>query len=275
MITGVGLGTCLGVGATRVWQRILNGESGISVLRTEDPRFRTAPSIVGGIVPRGTGPGMLDEEMISSNDERQKYPSPTILGLAVSEIALNDAGYSKETLENLPQSKKERMGVCAGGIVSDFGDIVGLSSPREREGFHIFKLMHGSLATAVSTRYGLQGPSTTVVTACASGASAVGDSFRIIRDGYADFMLVGASQPFRYPSIVGSFLRTRLLCTRFQDAPEKASRPFDRDRSGAVPSEGAGGLVLEDYELAKARGARIYCEVLGYGMSGSMFLEYS
>jgi 3-oxoacyl-[acyl-carrier-protein] synthase II len=131
--------------------------------------------------------------------------------------------------------------------------------------------MHGSLATAVSTRYGLQGPSTTVVTACASGASAVGDSFRIIRDGYADFMLVGASQPFRYPSIVGSFLRTRLLCTRFQDAPEKASRPFDRDRSGAVPSEGAGGLVLEDYELAKARGARIYCEVLGYGMSGDAY----
>jgi 3-oxoacyl-[acyl-carrier-protein] synthase II len=276
VITGIGLGTCLGVGTTRVWQRILKGESGLAVLGKGDRRFNAVPSIVGGTVPRGNDLGMLDEEEVASKYERQKYPSAVTLGLAVLEIALHNAGYSKKALENLPQSRKDRMGICT-GLLPDFHDVTGLSSSLKTDGFHrldlssIFKLMSGSMGTAVSTRYGLQGPNTSAVTACTTGASVVGDSFRTIRDGYADFMLAGASQPFTFPSIAAGLLRANALCTRYQDAPQRASRPFDRDRSGTIPSEGAGAVVLEEYELAKARGAPIYCEVLGYGMSGDAY----
>jgi 3-oxoacyl-[acyl-carrier-protein] synthase II len=154
-------------------------------------------------------------------------------------------------LDNLPEDEKDRMGVIAGCTVPEFEDMVELATTLKTEGFDktnpyiSSKLMHQCLPTLLSIRYGLTGPNTSVMTACSTSLHAVGDSFRMIRDGCADFILATGVHPYLTPGIIAGFMRANAVCMKFQDDPKAGSRPFDRERSGIVPSEATGAVILE------------------------------
>jgi 3-oxoacyl-[acyl-carrier-protein] synthase II len=223
------------------------------------------------MVPRGDGPGMLNEEKVLS-----KYKGPKVLlksgaaiGLAAVDEALTDAGFTDDVLDNLPETEKERMGICIGSPITRM-EYLEESNDKLDPDFALL-WMTNSVATNVSARYGLKGPYFTTQTACATGLHSIGDSFRAIRSGDADFMLAGGAHGPITPFVMCLYSRNRAMTTNFNDAAEKASRPFDRDRDGFILSEGASILVLEEYEKAKARHAHIYSEILGYGMSGDAY----
>jgi 3-oxoacyl-[acyl-carrier-protein] synthase II len=188
--------------------------------------------------------------------------------MAASVQAMNDSG-----LAALGLSKPERemfgiyIGSGIGGLSTIFEEANGYRGPRRTSPFFIPSLIINLAGGFVSIKYGLQGPNSAVATACATGTHAIGDAARQIMFGYADRMVAGGSDSVINPLGVGGFAAMRALSTR-NDAPTQASRPFDKDRDGFVMSEGAGIVVLEEYELAKARGAKIYAEIVGYGMSG-------
>jgi 3-oxoacyl-[acyl-carrier-protein] synthase II len=220
---------------------------------------------------------MLNEERVVSFTEKSKMAPFTLFAIAAAELALADAGYSKDILDQLADSEKEQMGISLGNVVSGFEDIAKYSSTLKNRGYHnidsgiLFKIMSHSAASYVSIRLGLQGPISAVSTHCSTGAHSVGDAFRLIREGRVDLMLAGSSEAPITPFHIACYSRMNALSTKFNDSPEEASRPFDGDRDGFVMGEGAALLVLEEYNKAKARGAKIYCEVLGYGMSGDSY----
>ncbi|XP_045171726.2 3-oxoacyl-[acyl-carrier-protein] synthase, mitochondrial-like [Mercenaria mercenaria] len=266
VVTGLGMVTCLGVGTKHVWDRLLNGDCGIQKLT--DKAFDQIPCKVAGVVPRGNNPGQLNlDEHVSPADQRVMSLASTYALVAADE-AFNDANWRPSTVE-----EKQRTGVAIGmGMVgmqhiANVGQIFREKGYRHVSPYFIPMVLVNMAAGHVSLRYGLQGPNHAVSTACTTGLHAIGDAARFIQYGDADVMVAGGTEASIDPLSIAGFARMRALSTKYNSTPELASRPFDKDRDGFVMSEGAGVMILEELYHAKNRGANIYAEILGYGLS--------
>lgn len=267
VVTGLGLVTPVGNGVETTWKNILKSESGIRQIDTFDTE--AYPSKIAGLVPKGTGSGQFNFEDYVSAKERRKMDDFIIYGIAAAEEALKDSGWVPETEE-----QREMTGVMIGSGVGGLPRIYDASitvreeGPRKLSPFFIPSCLINLVSGQVSIRHGFKGPNHAVVTACSTGAHAIGDAARLIQWGDADVMVAGGSEASVCEIGVAGFAALRALSTNFNDDPTRASRPWDKDRDGFVIGEGAGIVVLEEYEHAKKRGAKIYAEILGYGMSG-------
>jgi 3-oxoacyl-[acyl-carrier-protein] synthase II len=271
VVTGMGLVTPLGIGLERNWQRLLAGASGISAIQGFE--VDDLPVKIAAQVPRGdTAAGLFNADDWVPPREQRRMDGFIIYALAAAAQAVADAGWTPTTEEEC-----ERTGVIIG---SGIGGLPGITEgaltlyergPRRLSPFFIPANLINLASGHVSIRYGFKGPNHAVVTACSTGAHAIGDAARIIMLDDADVMVCGGTEAAVCRLGLAGFAAARALSTAFNDDPPRASRPWDRDRDGFVMGEGAGILVLEEHEHAKARGARIYAEVVGYGMSGDAF----
>src|SRR5579862_2259029 len=268
VVTGIGLVTPLGCGVEETWSRLLAGRSGarrIAKFRTDDLATKIACD-----VPRGDGSnGTFNPDQWVDPKEQRRMDDFIIFGLAAAKQAVRDSGWAPQNEE-----ERQRTGVLIG---SGIGGLPGIEEgsllienkgPRRLSPFFIPGRLINLISGYASIEHGFKGPNHSVVTACATGAHAIGDAARMVALDDADVMLAGGSEAAICRLGIAGFNACRALCTAFNDAPEKASRPYDRDRDGFVMGEGAGALLLEEYEHAKARGAKIYGEVKGYGLSG-------
>lgn len=267
VVTGLGLVTPIGVGAELTWKRLLEGRSGITPIEKFD--VSDLPAKIAAQVVRGTGEGEFNFDDYVSPKERRKMADFIMFGLAAAQQAIEDAGWRPETEED-----KCRTGVLIGSGIGGLQEIVDGATtlaergPRRLSPFFIPMALINLVSGHTSIRFGLKGPNHAVVTACSTGAHAIGDAARLISLGDADVMLAGGSESAICRLGMAGFASARALSTGFNETPEKASRPWDKDRDGFVMGEGAGVVVLEDLDHAKARGAKIYAEVVGYGLSG-------
>jgi len=278
VVTGIGLLTPLGQGVDLTWAAILAGKSGAGRITTFDPTEYACQ--VACEVPRvdgrgGGGPdvaGSFDPDLTMAPKDQRRVDDFILYAMAAADEAVKDSGWVPETDED-----KERTGVIIGSGIGGLGTIERTSvelfqkGPRRISPFFIPSALINLASGQVSIRYGFKGPNHSVVTACATGAHAVGDAARMIKYGDADVMVAGGAEAAICPVGVAGFIACRAMSTNFNATPEKASRPYDKDRDGFVMGEGAGVLVLEEYEHAKARGAKIYAEVLGYGLAGDAY----
>jgi len=268
VVTGMGIACPLGLGVERVWRRLLNGDSGIGAIQSFDTKELTAK--IAGQVPVGTrADGGLDlNEWIPVKDQKKMDRFIHLAVVAASE-AVEDSGW-------VPPDEDARCatGVMIGSGIGGLGTIYEASilvytgKTRRLSPFFIPSALINLASGHVSIKYGFKGPNHSVVTACATGVHAIGDAARLIMLGDADVMVAGGAEGAVNELGMGGFCASRALSTAFNDRPASASRPWDRDRDGFVMGEGAGVLVLEELEHARARGAKIYGEVGGYGMSG-------
>lgn len=268
VVTGMGLVTPLGVGVEPTWQRLLAGESGIRRIASFDPS--DLPAQVAGEVPEGpTAEGKFTLSDWVAPKDQKKMDRFIHLGMAAAIMAIEDSGWKPEDEE----------GRCATGVMigSGIGGLqtiydasltVASGKARRLSPFFIPSALINLVSGHVSIRYGFKGPNHSAVTACATGVHAIGDATRLIMLGDADVMVAGGAEAAVCPLGIAGFSAARALSTAFNDTPEKASRPWDRDRDGFVMGEGSGIVVLEEYEHAKRRGAKIYGEIIGYGLSG-------
>lgn len=271
VITGMGIVSPLGVGVDHVWRRLLNGESGISPIRSFDTS--DLPSRIAGQVPVGeTSAGLFNGEDYMPLKEQRKVDPFILYGVAAADGAIADSGYKAETDE-----ERERTGVMIG---SGIGGLQGIyegsltvheKGPRRLSPFFIPSCLINLASGHVSIKHGFKGPNHSVVTACSTGAHAIGDAARLIMWDDADVMVAGGAEAAVCKLGIAGFCSARALSTSYNDTPEQASRPYDAGRDGFVMGEGAGVVVLEELEHAKRRGAKIYAEVVGYGLSGDAF----
>lgn len=271
VVTGMGIACPLGIGIENVWKRLINGESGISAIQSFD--VGDLPAKIAGTIPKGTkAEGKLDmAEWVPTKDQRKMDRFIQFAMVAATE-AVEDSGW-------MPDNEEDR---CASGVMIGSG-IGGLETIYEnslliQEGkarrlspFFIPAALINLASGHVSIKYGFKGPNHSVVTACATGVHAIGDAARLIMLGDADVMVAGGTESAVNTIGIAGFCAARALSTGYNETPTKASRPWDKDRDGFVMGEGAGVVVLEEYEHAKKRGAKIYGEVLGYGMSGDAY----
>jgi len=271
VVTGVGMVTPLGCGVEPTWKRLLAGESGIKGVEKFD--VSDLPCKIAGQIFRGDGKeGTFNPDDWMEPKEQRKVDDFIIYAMGAATQALNDADWHPRDYEDQIVS-----GVLIG---SGIGGIEGIAEtalllrdrgPRRVSPFFIPGRIINLASGYVSITHSLKGPNSAVVTACSTGAHAIGDAGRLIALGDADVMVAGGTEsPINRISLAG-FAACRALSTGFNDTPERASRPYDRDRDGFVMGEGAGAVVLEEYEHAKRRGARIYAELIGYGLSGDAF----
>jgi 3-oxoacyl-[acyl-carrier-protein] synthase II len=271
VITGMGLVTPLGLGIERVWSRLVNGESGVGAIQSFD--VSDMPARIAGQVPLGDKESGLfnADDWVPPKDQR-RMDQFIIFAMAAAVMAVEDSGWTPDDEEEL-----ERTGVMIG---SGIGGLPGITEgaitlqdkgPRRISPFFIPSNLINLASGNVSIRYGFKGPNHAVVTACSSGAHAIGDAARLIMLDDADVMVCGGTEAAVCRIGLAGFAAARALSTGFNDDPPRASRPWDRDRDGFVMGEGSGMMVLEEYEHAKKRGAKIYAEVIGYGMSGDAF----
>jgi 3-oxoacyl-(acyl-carrier-protein) synthase len=271
VVTGLGMVTPLGCGVEYTWRRLLAGESGIK--RIEKFDVSDIPCKIAGQVIRGDGSeGTFNPDQWMEPKEQRKVDDFIIYAMSAATQALDDAGWH-------PVSYDEQIttGVLIG---SGIGGVEGIAEtalllrdrgPRRVSPFFIPGRLINLASGYVSIKHGLKGPNHAVVTACSTGAHAIGDAGRLIALGDADVMVAGgAESPVNRISLAG-FAACRALSTSFNETPERASRPYDRDRDGFVMGEGAGAVVLEEYDHAKRRGARIYAELIGYGLTGDAY----
>jgi len=267
VVTGLGLVTPLGGDVETSWRNILAGKSGAGPITKFDPSDQKC-RIACEVKPADHEYGFDPNRRVDHKVQRQVDPF-IIYGIDAAGQAIEDAG-----LLDMDEATKLRAGVSIG---SGIGGLPGI----EKESVNLFEngpgrvsphFVHGRLINLisgqVSIKYGLMGPNHAVVTACSTGAHSIGDAARMIKDDDADIMLAGGAEATICPIGIAGFAQARALSTNFNDQPEKASRPYDKDRDGFVMGEGAGVVVLEEYEHAKRRGAKIYAEVVGYGLSG-------
>lgn len=278
VVTGIGLLTPLGWGVDTSWKNLLAGKSGAGRITAFDPTGFGCE--VACEVPRidgrgGGGPdveGAFDPDQVMSPKERRRVDDFILYAMAAADEAVKDSGWAPEDDEG-----RERTGVMIGSGIGGLSTIAETTleleakGPRRVSPFFIPSALINLASGHVSIRYGFKGPNHSVVTACATGAHAIGDAARIIRYGDADVMIAGGAEAVICKLAIAGFVACRAMVTKFNDAPEKASRPYDKDRDGFVMGEGAGVVVLEEYEHAKARGAKIYAEVKGYGLSGDAY----
>ena len=271
VVTGIGLVTPLGIGAERVWQRLLSGDSGIRAIQSFD--VSDLPARVAAQVPRGDrATGLFNaDDWVPPKDQR-RMDEFIVFAMAAAAQAVEDSGWEPDEEE-----ERERTGVMIG---SGIGGLPGITEgavtleqrgPRRISPFFIPANLINLASGNVSIRYGYKGPNHAVVTACSTGAHAIGDAARLVMLDDADVMVCGGTEAAICRMGLAGFAAARALSTGFNDDPPRASRPWDRDRDGFVMGEGAGILVLEEYEHARRRGAKIYAEILGYGMSGDAF----
>ena len=278
VVTGIGLVTPLGQGTEHSWKQILAGKSGAGTITAFDPTDYACK--VACEVPRvdgrgGGGPdiaGSFDPDQTLSAKDRRRVDDFILYAIAAADEAVRDSGWAPQDDEG-----RERTGVMIGSGIGGLGPIAETAielhekGPRRVSPFFIPSALINLASGQVSIRHGFKGPNHSVVTACATGAHAIGDAARIIKYGDADVMLAGGAESAVVKVGIAGFIACRALSTDFNDTPLKASRPYDKDRDGFVMGEGAGVLVLEEYEHAKARGAKIYAEVVGYGMAGDAY----
>jgi len=268
VVTGMGIACPLGVGVEPVWRRLIEGRSGIGPITVFDPV--ELPCKVAGQMPPGTrAEGGFDlGEWVPVKDQK-KMDRFIQLGMVAATEAMEDSGW-------VPATEEERyaagvmIGSGIGGLQTIYEASVLVHEGRSRRlsPFFIPSALVNLVSGNVSIRFGLKGPNHSAVTACATGVHAIGDASRLIALGDADIMLAGGAEAAVCALGIAGFCASRALSTGFNDTPTKASRPWDKDRDGFVMGEGAGVLFLEEYEHAKARGAKIYAEIAGYGMSG-------
>ncbi len=270
VITGMGILSPLGRGINTNWDKLTKGISGISAIRLFDTENFTAK--VAGQVPTGDMPDAFDPDSVLSPKE-QRHVDPFILyGLAAATDAVEDSGYKPETEEEM-----ERAGVLIGSGIGglqaiEAGSIlVNEQGPRRISPFFIPSALINLISGHVSIKYGFRGPNHAVVTACATGTHAIGDAMRIIKNNEADVMVAGGAEAAICKVGIAGFAQAKALSTHYNETPELASRPWDKGRDGFVMGEGAGVVVLEEYEHAKKRGAKIYAEVVGYAMTGDAY----
>ncbi|MGB3146565.1 MAG: beta-ketoacyl-ACP synthase II [Paracoccaceae bacterium] len=268
VVTGLGMVTPLACGVEETWKRLIAGQSGAGPIT----RFDTSgvQTTYACEIPFGDGSdGTFNPDDWMEAKDRRKVDEFIVYGMAAAQMAVEDSGWMPEDEES-----RQRTGVMIGSGIGGLNSIAETAVLIKEKGakrvspFFIPGALINLISGQVSIRYGFKGPNHAVVTACSTGAHAIGDAARLIQWGDADVMVAGgAESPISEIGIAG-FNACRALSTKRPDAPEKASRPYDEDRDGFVMGEGAGVVVLEEYEHAKARGAKIYAEVLGYGLSG-------
>lgn len=270
VITGMGVLSPLGRGIKRNWDGLMASRSAISKIESFDVSAYAAQ--IAGQVPKGDGEGEFNAvEVVGVKDVKKMDPF-ILYGMAAAVDAVKDAG-----IDDLSEEEKLRAGVLVGSGIGGLGTIYDVSVTIANQGpgrispFFIPACLINLFAGQVSIRFGFKGPNSAVVTACATGAHAIGDATRMIMLGDADIMVAGGAEAAINPLGLGGFSAAKALATKFNDNPTAASRPWDRDRDGFVMGEGAGVLILEEYEHAKSRGAKIYAEVVGYGMSGDAY----
>ncbi|MFQ6017915.1 MAG: beta-ketoacyl-ACP synthase II [Kiloniellaceae bacterium] len=268
VVTGLGLVTPLGCGVRPVWERLINGQSGLRSIQSFD--VSDLPSKIAGEVPRGeTAQGDFNPDDYVTPQDRRRLDPFIVYALAAAQLAVEDAGWQPTAERSL-----ERTGVMIGSGIGGLQTIfdgtmtVHQRGPRKLSPFFIPAALINLASGHVSIRYGFKGPNHSVVTACSTGAHAIGDAARIIGLEDADVMIAGGTEAAVCRIGIAGFSAARALSTNFNDTPERASRPWDEGRDGFVMGEGAGVVVLEELEHAKKRGATIYAEVVGYGMSG-------
>jgi 3-oxoacyl-[acyl-carrier-protein] synthase II len=271
VVTGLGMVTPLGCGVEATWRRLCAGESGaasVDAFEVSDLACRIACSI-----PRGDGSdGTFNPDAFMEPKEQRKVDPFIVYAMAAAKEALEDSGWKPSSHQDQCET-----GVLIGSGIGGIGGIYDASvtllekGPRRISPFFIPGRIINLAAGYVSIAFGLKGPNHAVVTACSTGAHAIGDAARLIALGDAEVMVAGGTEsPINRLSLAG-FAACRALSTGFNDDPTRASRPYDRDRDGFVMGEGAGVVVLEAYEHAVARGARIYAELIGYGLSGDAY----
>jgi 3-oxoacyl-[acyl-carrier-protein] synthase II len=271
VVTGMGMVSPLGCGVEATWANLLASRSGarhIDDFKVDDIACQIAHRVPTGDYAEGK---FNADEWMDVKDQRKVDPF-IIYAMAAAQQAIDDAGVAPKTTD-----EAERTGVLIGSGIGGLGGIYETSvilhekGPRRISPFFIPGRIINLASGYVSIKHGLKGPNHSVVTACSTGAHAIGDSWRIIAMGDADVMVAGGAESCVNRIALAGFAACRALSTGFNDRPEEASRPYDKDRDGFVMGEGAGVVVLEDYERAKARGAKIYGEIVGYGMSGDAY----
>ncbi|HTQ82915.1 MAG TPA: beta-ketoacyl-ACP synthase II [Pseudolabrys sp.] len=271
VVTGMGMLTPLGCGVESTWARLIKGESGAA--RIEKFDVSDISCQIACSIPRGDGSGgTYNSDQWMEPKEQRKVDEFIVFAMCAARQALDDAGWRPQSYE-----EQARTGVLIG---SGIGGIEGIADtaltlkergPRRVSPFFVPGRIINLASGYVSIEFGLKGPNHAVVTACSTGAHAIGDAARMIMLGDAEVMVAGGTESPVNRIAMAGFAALRALSTGFNDHPKRASRPYDRDRDGFVMGEGAGCVVLEELEHAKARGARIYAEITGYGLSGDAF----
>ena len=271
VITGLGMVTPLASGVEETWSRLIAGQSGAGVVESFDVSDLACK--VACQVPRGDGTnGTFNPDQWMEPKEQKRVDDFIIFAMAAAIQAVEDSGWKPESYED-----QIRTGVMIGSGIGGLNGIAETAlllaekGPRRISPFFIPGRLINLASGYVSIRYGLKGPNHSVVTACSTGAHAIGDAARLIALGDAEVMVAGGTESAVNRIGMAGFVACRALSTSFNDEPTRASRPYDRDRDGFVMGEGAGILVLEELEHALARGARIYAEVVGYGLSGDAY----
>ena len=271
VVTGMGLVTPLADGVEESWSRILDGQSGAGPITGFDASALVTQYACE--VPLGDGSdGTFNADHYMEPKEQRKVDTFILFGMAAAQQAVEDSGWMPTETEDL-----ERTGVLIGSGIGGLNSIANTAitmkekGPRRVSPFFVPGALINLISGQVSIRYGFKGPNHSVVTACSTGAHAIGDASRLIRHGDADVMIAGGAEAAICEIGIAGFNACKALSTKRGDDPKKASRPYDVHRDGFVMGEGAGIVVLEEYEHAKARGAKIYAEVLGYGMSGDAY----
>lgn len=268
VITGMGIVSPCGTGVEFAWKNVVAGNSGIRKIDTFDASMLATQ--IAGLPIHGTETGQYNPEAVLNPKELRKMDKSIVYGVVAADEALRDAGLIDY------DGDKERFGVSVGagigGLTSIYENCIELynGGPRRISPFFIPKSIINMTAGHISIKYGLKGPNLAVVTACATGAHSIGEAARLIEHGDADIMVAGGTEGAIDVIGIAGFNAMKALSTR-NDNPAAASRPWDKDRDGFVMSEGAGILILEEYEHAVARGAKIYAEVAGYGLSGDAY----
>jgi 3-oxoacyl-[acyl-carrier-protein] synthase II len=271
VVTGLGLVTPLASGVEETWTRLLDGQSGAGPITHFDAS--NVATKYACEIPYGDGTdGTFNPDDWMEPKERRKVDDFILYGIAAAEMAVRDSGWGPEDEEG-----RLRTGVMIGSGIGGLQSIAETSllikekGPRRVSPFFIPGALINLISGQVSIKHGFKGPNHSVVTACSTGAHAIGDAARLIMTSDADVMVAGGAEAAICEIGIAGFNACKALSTKRADEPEKASRPYDADRDGFVMGEGAGIVVLEEYEHAKARGAKIYAEVLGYGLSGDAY----
>jgi 3-oxoacyl-[acyl-carrier-protein] synthase II len=278
VITGMGLVTPLASGRESTWKKLIDGKSGlgpIDIFDTSDLACKIAgqvPWVSGRGGGKADDPDSFHPEKTMSPKEQRRVDEFILYAMAAADEAIEDSGWKPEAQED-----RVRTGVLIGSGIGGLATIADTAvelhekGPRRISPFFIPSALINLASGQISIKHGLKGPNHAVVTACATGAHAIGDATRMIQLNDADVMVAGGTEASVCRIGVAGFIACRAMSTGFNDTPEKASRPYDKDRDGFVMGEGAGVVVLEEYEHAKKRGAKIYAEVMGYGLSGDGF----
>ncbi len=270
VVTGLGLVTPLGCGVPYVWNALISGRSGLGPITSCE--VSDIACRVAGEVKRGEGEGQFNPDKYIEPKEQRKMDEFIHYSVVAADEAVRDAG-----IADLSEEERLRAGVIIG---SGIGGIKTMEStvllleekgPRRVSPFFIPSCLINLTSGHVSIRYGFKGPNHSVVTACSTGAHAIGDGAEIIRRGDADIMIAGGAEAAICRAGIAGFAAARALSTSYNETPTKASRPWDKGRDGFIMGEGAGVIVLEEYEHAKKRGAQIYGEIIGYGLSGDAY----